>query len=247
MKADPAVQLRLLDLQAEDTAIAQLEHRRRSLPEHAALAEARVVRARLGESLVGARTQVADLQLEVEKAESDLVPVRERRVRDQQRADAGSVTDPKQLNALIDEIAHLGRRISDLEDVELEVMERLETATGEEARLAAELADLETSMRALIASRDAQVADLDADQATHQKARDGMAGEVPGDLLALYDRIRARAGGLGAAELKGRRCAGCQLEATPIALAGYAAAAPDEVLRCEECERVLVRTTAVVA
>ncbi len=247
MKADPTAQLRLLDLQAEDTAIAQLEHRRRSLPEHAALAEARTTRARLSEDLVGARTRVGDLQLDVEKAEADLVPVRERQARDQQRVDAGTVTDPKQLSAMLDEIAHLARRISDLEDIELEVMEQLETATAEQDRQAAELTELEDSMRALIASRDAQVAELDSELAVHQGGRDGIAGEIPADLLALYDRIRGRSGGLGAAELKGRRCGGCQLEATANALAAYAEAAPDEVLRCEECERVLVRTAAVSA
>jgi predicted nucleic acid-binding Zn-ribbon protein len=247
MKAAASAQLRLLDLQAEDTAIAQLEHRRRSLPEHAALSEARVVRGRLQESLVGVRTKVADLQVDVEKAETDLVPVRERRVRDQQRVDSGSVTDPKQLNALLDEITHLGRRISDLEDVELEVMEQLEIATGEQEMLTAELTEVENAMRALIASRDEQVAQLDAEQAVHQAARDGIAGEIPADLLALYDRIRPRAGGLGAAALIGHRCSGCQIEATPIALAGYAAAPADEVLRCEECERVLVRIGSVAA
>ncbi len=247
MKAAAPAQLRLLDLQAEDTAIAQLEHRRRSLPEHAALAEARVVRGRLQESLVGARTKVADLQVDMEKAEADLVPVRERRLRDQQRVDAGTVTDPKQLNALLDEITHLGRRISDLEDVELEVMEQLEIATGAQDMLASELTEVEDSMRAMIASRDEQTRQIDAEQAVHQGARDGIAAELPSDLLALYDRIRERAGGLGAAALKGRRCSGCQLEATPIALAGYAAAPADEVLRCEECERILIRTGTVEA
>lgn len=247
MKADPTVQLRLLDLQAEDTAIAQLEHRRRSLPEHAALSEARTTRAHLGEDLVAARTRVGDLQLDVEKAESDLVPVRERQARDQQRVDAGTVNDPKQLSAMLEEIAHLGRRISDLEDIELEVMEQLEAATAEHDQKARDLTELENSMRALIASRDAQLAELDAELAVHQGNRDGIAGEIPADLLALYDRIRVRSGGLGAAELKGRRCSGCQLEATSSALTGYAAAAPDEVLRCEECERVLVRTAAVQA
>ncbi|MFT4109956.1 zinc ribbon domain-containing protein [Propionicimonas sp.] len=247
MLADPAAQLRLLDLQAEDTAIAQLEHRRRSLPEHTALAEARVVRSRLGESLVAARTTVGDLQLDVEKAEADLVPVRERQARDQQRVDAGTVTDPKQLNALLEEIAHLGRRISDLEDVELEVMEQLEAATADQDRIAAELSELETSMRGLIASRDEQVARIDAEQAAHQAAHDTIAADIPADLLALYDRIRPRSGGVGAAALTGRRCGGCQLEATQSALVGYAAAAPNEVLRCEECERILVRTSAVVA
>lgn len=247
MKAAATAQLRLLDLQAEDTAISQLEHRRRSLPEHAAIAEAKSVRAKLGEALVAARTRVGDLQLDVDKAESDLVPVRERRQRDQRRVDDGSVVDPKQLNALLEEIAHLGRRIGDLEDVELEVMEQLEAATGRQDMLTTELTELENSMRALIASRDEQLAQLDAEIAVHRAARDGMAAEIPADLIALYDRVRERSGGLGAAALRGRRCSGCQLEATQTALAGYAAAAADEVLRCEECERVLVRTGSVEA
>lgn len=247
MKAAAPAQLRLLDLQAEDTAIAQFEHRRRSLPEHAAIAAAKTVRAKMVESLVGVKTRVADLQIDVEKAESDLVPVQERRVRDQQRVDSGDVSDPKALTALIEEIAHLGRRIGDLEDIELEVMEQLEGATSEQEQLAAELTELENSMRALIASRDEQVRQLDAEVAVHQVSRNAIAAELPADLLALYDRIRVRAGGLGAAALRGRRCSGCQLEATQRALAEYASAAADEVLRCEECERVLVRIAAVAA
>ena len=247
MKAAATAQLRLLDLQAEDTAIAQLEHRRRALPEHAAIAAARTVRAQLGQDLVGARTRVGDLQLDVDKAEADLVPVRERKERDQRRVDDGTVTDPKQLNALLDEITHLGRRIGDLEDIELEVMEQLEAATGRQNMLAAELTEVENSMRALIAARDEQLSVLDADLATRQATRSAIAGELPADLVALYDRIRERSGGLGAAALRGHRCSGCQLEATPTALAEYTAAAPDDVLRCEECERVLVRVGSVEA
>ena len=247
MKAAATAQLRLLDLQAEDTAIAQLEHRRRALPEHAAIAEARAVRVRLQQDLLAARTRVADLQLEVDKAEADLVPVRDRRVRDQHHVDNGGVTDPKQLNALLDEITHLGRRIGDLEDIELEVMEELEAATGRHGMLANELTEVENSMRALMAARDEQVSVLDADLNVHQGKRAAIAAEIPDDLLALYDKIRVRSGGLGAAALRGRRCSGCQLEATPMALAEYAAAGEDAVLRCEECERVLVRIGAVEA
>ena len=247
MKAAAPAQLRLLDLQAEDTAIAQLEHRRRALPEHAAIAAAKTVRVRLGQDLVSERTRVGDLQLEVDKAEADLVPVRERKARDQRRVDDGSVTDPKQLNALLDEITHLGRRIGDLEDIELEVMEQLEAATGRQDMVAGELTEVENSMRALIAARDEQLAVLDADLGTHQGVRAAIASELPADLLALYDRIRVRSGGLGAAALRGHRCSGCQLEATATALAEYAAAADDDVLRCEECERVLVRMGAVDA
>ena len=126
-------------------------------------------------------------------------------------------------------------------------MEQLEAASGRQEMLTGELTEVENSMRALMASRDEQVAHLDAELATHQGSRDAIAAEIPVDLLTLYDKIRVRAGGLGAAALKGRRCSGCQLEITHMALAEFLAAPADDVLRCEECERVLVRIDPVGA
>ena len=243
MKAAPEVQRRLLDVQAVDTTIAQLEHRKRSLPEHAQIADGAKRRAALLDSITATETVVGDLELDVAKAEADLVPVRERKARNQQRVDAGAA-DPKALSALIDEIAHLARRIADLEDVQLEVMERLEEAAAGLEGLRAQRAEVEAELRASMASRDGQVAELDAQLADHQAERAALAAGIPDELLALYDRIRTRSGGVGAALLDGRRCGGCQLEATASALTRYMAAAPDEVLRCEECERVLVRKAA---
>lgn len=241
MRAAPTEQRGLLDLQALDTAIAQLEHRRRSLPEHAQIAQAQKTRSSLGEAMVAAGTQVADLELELEKAESDLVPVKERRARDQRRLDDGVVTDGKQLTALIDEIEHLKRRISDLEDIQLEVMEKLDAATAEHTSLVSQRGEVENSLRALIAARDEQLAVIDADLDQQRSARDRLATQLPTDLVTLYRRIAERNGGTGVGLLQGRRCSGCQLEATQTALAAYQAAAADEVLRCEECDRILVR------
>lgn len=244
MLAAPQAQRRLLDLQAVDTAIAQLEHRRKALPEHAKIAEGQKARAQLSESIVAAGTVAGDLELDLQKAEADLVPVRERLVRDQQRLDSGSVTDGKQLTALIDEIEHLKRRISDLEDIELEVMESHENATAEHDRLVAERGEVENSLRSLIAARNEQVAEIDADLAQQRSGRDKIAADLPEDLVALYQRIADRNGGVGVGVLQGRRCGGCQLEATASALASYQAAATDEVVRCEECDRILVREVA---
>jgi uncharacterized protein len=247
MKAAASAQLRLLDLQAEDTAIARASHRKAALPEHAAIADGLGARTKLGPALVEVRTRIGDLKLEVEKAESDLVPVRERLARDIKRREDGLVTDPRGFAALNDEIDHLGKRISDLEDTELEAMEQLEAAATQEQELAAELAELESAVRALMASRDELSAQLDAEATAHAKIRDSIAAELPADLVALYDRIRVKNGGLGAVELKARRCSGCQLEITATAMAGYSATPADEVLRCEECERVLIRSTSTGA
>ncbi|MFT3971678.1 MAG: C4-type zinc ribbon domain-containing protein [Micropruina sp.] len=241
MQAAATAQSRLLALQSIDTAVAQLEHRRRSLPELVQIAEKQQMRRQQGERLIAANTAVSDLELDVAKAEADLVPVRERLERDQQRVNSGTVTDPKQLGALLDEIEHLKRRISDLEDVELDLMESLEDATGARDEVVAARAEGETELRALLAARDEQLAVLDAELAERGLERAGVAAEIPADLLGLYDRIRAKSGS-GAAALTRRRCSGCQLEATAADLTRYRAAPPDEVLRCEECDRILVRT-----
>ena len=242
MQAAATAQTRLLELQSVDTVIAQLEHRRRSLPELAEIAERQQARRRQASDLIALDTAVSDVDLELAKAESDLVPVRERLERDRQRVDSGSVTDPKQLNALLDEIEHLKRRIGDLEDVQLEVMERQEEAVAaRDARAAAREAGTD-ELRALLATRDERFAELDAELERSRAQRNALAELVPSDLLALYDQIRGRLGGVGAAALVRRRCAGCQLEATAADLTRYRAAPADEVLRCEECNRILVRT-----
>ena len=95
IKADPGSQLRLLDLQAMDTALAQLDHRRRTLPEHAELARLRAEQTAVDSDLVAADTAVSDLELEQAKAESDLEPVRERLARNQRRIADGSVPTPR--------------------------------------------------------------------------------------------------------------------------------------------------------
>lgn len=242
MQAAATAQTKLLQLQAIDTAIAQLEHRKRSLPEHAQIADAQQVRRRQGELLIAANTVVSDLELEQDKAESDLVPVRERLERDRRRVNDGAVTDPKQLNALLDEIQHLKRRINDLEDAELDVMERLEEATAVRDELVAARTSGETELRALLAARDEQAAVIDAELSAARVDRDSVSADIPADLVELYDRVRVRSGGSGAAALIRRRCSGCQLEVTAADLTRYRAASPDEVLRCEECNRILVRT-----
>ena len=197
---------------------------------------------RQAEELIAANTAVSDLELDQAKAEDDLVPVRQRLQRDQQRVNDGTVSDPKQLNALLDEIEHLKRRIVALEDDELEVMERLEAATGVRDQLVADRAAGEGELRALIAARDTQFAELDAELAGQRSQREGLVAELPADLVDLYDKVRAKSGGVGAAALVQRRCSGCQLQVNAADLVRYRHASPDEVLRCEECNRILVRT-----
>lgn len=242
IKADQGAQLRLLDVQAVDTALSQLTHRGRTLPEHAEITRLQTERAAVGSNLVAADTAVSDLELEQTRADSDLEPVRERLARNQQRISAGSVADPKALASMIDEVEHLKKRIADLEDAELEVMEQLETEVSGRERFRAQAERLDAQLAELTAKREQQFTELRADMAERRRERDELTPLVPPALLTLYEKVGASHNGVGAAELRQRRCTGCQLEINAADIRVFAAAAPDEVLRCEECGRILVRT-----
>jgi uncharacterized protein len=241
LKADPSRQWRLLDLQAIDTRLDQIAHARAHLPQLALLAELEHRAEALESDLVRAQTALGDVQREIAKAEADVQLVRDRSARDQSRLDAGTGS-AKDLQAISHELQSLARRQAELEDVELEVMERAETAEAEVARLDAERSAVGAELDEATRARDTAVAELDAEVKQVGAPRADIVAGVGEDLVALYEKIRANSGGLGAAALRQRRCGGCQLELNNVDMSRIKAAAEDEVLRCEECRRILVRT-----
>ena len=240
VNADPAVQQRLLDLQAVDTALAQLAHRRRNLPELAAIAAHQGAAEHLRHALVDARTRVEDIAAEQKRLESDVDTVRARAARDEGRLQAGGLP-ARELSGLQHEIATLARRQSALEDELLEVMEQAEHAEAEFAAAAQRHGAGDTELRELTAARDAAFDEIDAAVGARSPQRDQIAASLPADLLALYERARAHSG-TGAALLRQRRCEGCHIELSGSELAAVRAAPADAVVRCDNCRAVLVRT-----
>ena len=241
MKADQEAQRRLLDLQAIDTTLAQLAHRRRTLPELAELERLAREIAVLDDARIKAQVTVDDLDRDIARLEKDTEQVRARAARDQARLDAG--TGPaKELEALQHELGSLARRQSELEDAELELMEQRETAeatlTGAQSRLAAVRARQDAAQTA----RDEALRQIAQDEEFRSAGRRPLVADLPAELVALYERIREASGGVGAALLRAGRCEGCRLELSGVDRAAVRAAPPDEVLRCEECRRILVRT-----
>ena len=241
MNAESARQLRLLDLQAIDTRLDQIVHARSHLPQLAELADLQGKARLIDDQLVRSRTELGDVQREVAKAESDVQLVRDRAARDQARLDTGTGS-AKDLQAIQHELTSLARRQGELEDIELEVMERAEAAESDVAELERGRGELTERLTALEAARDEAFARLDAEAAEIGAPRSTVAEEVGADLVTLYEKIRLSNGGTGAAALHQRRCGGCQLELNPVEIQRIRSAPEDEVLRCEECRRLLVRT-----
>jgi predicted nucleic acid-binding Zn-ribbon protein len=242
VKASPEAQQRLLELADVDAELTRLDHRRRSLPEneeHERLSERDT---QLRDEIATLEAEESDLAREQAKAEADVDQVRSRVERDQVRLDNGQVSNARELENLQSEIASLLRRQSDLEEVVLEVMERLEGVQRQRAERAGERDTLAARLTEVAARRDAALGDIaeQSGKATDQRA--AIARDVPPDLLGLYDKLRAQHGGVGAAMLRRGRCEGCHLSLNTVDLNAIRAAAPDEVVRCEECRRILVRT-----
>ena len=242
LKADPSAVRTLLDVQTVDSTLQQLAHRKKNLPQHAELAELAERQSALGRRRVELDTQIADLTRDQKKADADVEQVKARRVRDQQRLEAGQVSSPRELEQLQSEIVALDRRIGVLEDAELEVMEQLETLQSELSGIAAEADELGTAAESVTAARDQAVNELDAAAAEATGERERLIADIPEQLMAVYERMRTQLGGVGAAALRRRRCEGCRLELTEADLSEIRSAPDDEVLRCPECNRILVRT-----
>ncbi|MEO8528602.1 MAG: hypothetical protein ABI435_05955 [Pseudolysinimonas sp.] len=240
LKASPEDQALLLDLQELDTKLQQLAHRVAKLPERDvvdALAGQRSGLERLRAEQFGA---VEDIRLELSRTESDVAVVDARITRDGDRLRTSSSV--KDVQALEQELEALARRKSDLEDIELGVMETVEARELALATTASDLTTLDEALAAATAARDAALGVLEAERAHTAANRQTVASKVPDDLLALYEKQRDRYG-IGASHLRGgvSGASGVALNSTDMNV--VRAAAPDDVLLCPDSNAVLVRTS----
>ena len=242
MKADPFVQLRLLDLQALDTTLDQLAHRRATLPEIAELATLNGQLSGLRDEIVRVATDDSDLGREQSKIETDVELVASRSKRNQQRLDSGSVSSPKELENLQHEIGSLQRRQGDLEEQVLEVMEKREGVQNRHAALTAERDRLAVAASDALERQSVASTNINTNNTKTSSNHTNLTKNLPNNLLTLYEKVRASSGGTGAAALYRGACQGCHLSLSGQDLADVRAAPSDEVRRCEECRRILIRT-----
>ena len=240
MRADPAVQRRLLDLAEIDTELTRIDHRRRTMPELAEITEREKVERAKRDKVVAVQTTLSDLNRDAARQESDIEAVRAREDRDRGLLKDGNV-GARQLADLEHELGTLSRRQTALEDDLLELMERREAVELDVAHAQVELDAAETALTGVRTRRDEALADLEVAQARRTEERRQIVPSFPADLLALYDKIRLQKG-TGAALLRARRCGACRLELDRNLIAHIRDTAPDEVVRCDECGAILVRT-----
>ena len=231
----------LLEVQEHDTVADPLPHRRATLPQREELARL----AEAGAELDRRRAEVAPRRDEVARrqraAEDELASVEAKASELDKRLYSGTIGSPRELSALQADVEALRRRCSQLEDAVLEAMDEREPLDAEVAGLEGQRAALDDQAVAHRAALAEAEAAIDGELAGVEEARAALAARLPGDLVTLYEQLRAKLDGVGAARLVGGRCDGCHLTLPAVEVARIKREPPETLLRCDQCGRILVR------
>lgn len=239
--ATPAEQRRLMDLQAGDTAIRMLQHRRTNLQEQKALDENAELLGRIALEHQTKREQLDRLASQQRRHEAEVAAIDARRKTEEGRMYSGLIKHEKELEALRHEIGGLKGKKSDLEDSLLEIMEQREELESLVASLEERQSELTASLAELTAARDHAAGDIDAELVTRSAEREAAIAELDASVLRVYDDVRKRKGDVAAAVLNGRSCGGCRLELTAIEMEEWRAESAASLSKCPQCGRILIR------
>jgi uncharacterized protein len=231
----------LLTLQNHDSAVERLRHRRSTLPERAELGSKKASY----DEFEGRRAEVAerrDAELREERRLDDEVRALEAKAKaEDSRMYSGTVSSPRELQAMQADIDQLRRQAAEREDEELDVMVRREALDAEVAELEAAQATLVADMQTLQAAIESQEREIDAELAVEEEARAALIPSIPEATLRLYEQIRVNNRGVGAARLVGMNCQGCHLALPATEVDRIRHLPPETLVRCEHCGAILVR------
>ena len=240
MQASVAQQSLILELQLLDNEIMQANTKLKSLPEIEQLLhiDKRITTAT--DELAVVKSEADQIALELRRGEVDVETVTDRIKKDEARLASGNAT-PKELEQLQHEVGTLKKRQESLEEIELEIMIRSDAITSRSNTLTTDLASLQTLKDEISGRLKTATDEINKVIADKNTARNLVANQIEKPLLELYEKIRGNGGGVGAAALVGNKCNGCNLAINAVEMDRIKSLAKDELLRCEECRRILVR------
>jgi predicted nucleic acid-binding Zn-ribbon protein len=231
----------LLAVQEHDTRTDQLNHRIETLPVRSDLAQLEDDVRAVDDRLADAQRRRDELGRSQQRLEDEIASLTERANQAEKQLYSGAVTNPRELQALQDDVASIRRRIGQLEDDELEIMELVEPVDAERSQLTGERERLDAEGARLRTALDEAESELAAQLVAVRAERAAAAAEVPDELWPEYDKLRARFGVVGIARLVGSTCQGCHLALPAVEVDRIRKLPLDEAVHCEECGRLLVR------
>ena len=239
MQASPEQQSLIFELQLIDNEIMQANTKLKSLPEIEQLLHIDKLIVTATDELTTVKAEADQIALELRRGEVDVETVTDRIKKDEARLSSGNAT-PKELEQLQHEVETLKKRQLALEEIELEIMVRSEAITARTNTLTTDLASLETLKAEINQRLTAASCEINTVIANKQSDRNVVGAKIEKPLLDLYEKIRSSSG-VAAAALVGNKCNGCNLAINAVEMERIKSLAKDELLRCEECRRILVR------
>lgn len=240
MRSSADEQQRLIELQDLDLQVARLDHQARTLPVLKELAIATDGFVTYEALAIASATEKSDIEVELGRSENDVEQVATRIAKDQQFIDSGQAS-AKELQGLLGELESLNRRKQELEEVELEIMVRIEDVESRRRQHESERDRFAFDVERLTKERDLQLSQIQSERAGIEATRATIAPTISRELIDLYLKVKESNGGIGAARLKDGKCDGCHLSINAVELTRIKSLADDEIVRCEECRRILVR------
>ncbi|WP_025274100.1 zinc ribbon domain-containing protein [Haloglycomyces albus] len=233
-------QRRLLEVQVADTRTAQLRHRLRRVAEEYDTASIEASMTELRDGAGAFEAQYSDLERDLETVRRELVSVDKRADANRDIMASGDAPKPE-MTRLQRELEQLNRRYGDLEERKVQINERraqLKKAVGLIDEKLVELSEEKET-------REKKRVEAEAEYRTELDGvvteRERVAAALPDALIELYEKIRSKQP-VGAAELVDSRCSSCRIEKTPNALKAIAEAPANDIVRCDDCDAILVRS-----
>ena len=240
MKASPEHQNLLIELQLIDTAISHLKIKLANLPEREQITAIHTRLENTAVELAVVETELADVAIDLRRIEVDVEQVADRIKKDESRLSSGAGS-PKELEQLQHELGTLAKRKSELEDGELEVMLKHDAVKARVDELQNDQVGLKQLELELNIRLENATTEIQGEIGVQQAERGQLAPKIEATLVELYEKVRTSNDGVGAALLVGNKCEGCHLSINAIEIERIKSLPADEIIRCEECRRILVR------
>lgn len=224
---------KLLVVQDRDHRIAQLKSEATRIPAEISAAEERV-KAEMAR-LEGAKSELKHIETERKKLEIDADSKRQQILK--YRTQLNLIKSNTEYQALLKEISKAETDIRNVEDVELDFMEKLEKLQPALKQEQAQLKEITAKGEAekVELQRRAKLIQTELEQLSTE--RQTLIGSVDSDLLSRYERLLRSKGDLAIVPIKHGNCGGCHLNIPPQVV--HNAKKGGELTSCSNCGRIL--------
>jgi predicted nucleic acid-binding Zn-ribbon protein len=237
MKASENQQAELLGLANLDLEISRTRTYLTNLTSGNAFSDLRSAQRDCAAQLIESRNALDQVELDLARAEADLKLVEQRIEKD--AAALNATSSSKDAQGIQSELETLKKRKSELEDLELAILERKDEVEATYKTVLADKQAIDEELAAKESANEAEIMKLRSGLDLSTAQRSQQASRIDAELIALYEKKSSR--GLAVGRLLGRECGACRMTIGATALAEINAMPRDEIATCPDCQAILIR------